>query len=159
MKKLLPTACIAGIALSGCAALLPLASHPVSGQPPQQILTATEVQLSSGNFRIIKTNAVGSSWGVNFLGIFPLLSPDIVKALSNLYENGCVGEGRPVAIVNVVQQNTAPYFILFSIPRITVRADVVEFVDGGAPPQLKTQEGTDDAGRLDSKVPGVGARE
>lgn len=33
------------------------------------------------------------------------------------------------AIVNVVQQNSSTYFILFGIPRITVRADVVEFTE------------------------------
>jgi hypothetical protein len=29
----------------------------------------------------------------------------------------------------VLQQSSAPYFILFSLPEITFRADVVEFVD------------------------------
>jgi len=55
--------------------------------------------------------------GITFLGIFPIVSPDYVKAIENLYIAGEVSEGKPLAIVNILQQNTSPFFILFSIPR------------------------------------------
>jgi hypothetical protein len=40
-----------------------------------------------------------------------------------------MAEGKALALINVIQQSSAPYFILFSLPETTFRADVVEFVD------------------------------
>jgi len=57
------------------------------------------------------------------------MSPDYAEAMAQLYQAGGITEGKAQAIVNVVQQNTSAYFILFGIPRITVRADVVEFTE------------------------------
>ena len=118
---------VIGFLLTGCA--LPLAGliTPSPGGGQEDIKTLTTVQLSTGNYRILKTNVVGSDWGISFLGIIPIISPDYTKAISKLYKAGELTEGTPQAIVNVLQQQTSPYFILFSIPRITFRADVVEF--------------------------------
>lgn len=91
------------------------------------IQTTTTIRLSTDNYRILKTNVVGTDWGIDILGLIPIVSPDYTKAIAKLYKAGEVAEGKPQAIVNVLQQHTAPYFILFSIPRITFRADVVEF--------------------------------
>jgi hypothetical protein len=129
MKKLLPKLLIMFFC-TGCAGISsPTISPSFSGFGGQQPLlqSTTAVQLTSRNYRIVKTNAVGSDWGINLLGLIPLVSPDYVKVVKELYEAGGVAEGKPQAIVNVVQQQTSPYFILFSIPRITIRADVVEF--------------------------------
>jgi hypothetical protein len=93
---------------------------------------ATAADLDDGSVDLTKlsnseTNVVGTDWGIYFLGLVPIVSPQYVKAMKQLYEAGGVAEGSPQAIVNVIQQHTSPYFILFSIPRITIRADVVEF--------------------------------
>lgn len=115
---------------TGCAGVSSPTISPsfsgLGGQVPL-VQTTTTVQLASQSYRILKANAVGSDWGINFLGFVPIVSPQYVKAMRRLYEAGGVTEGKPQAIVNVVQQHTSPYFILFSIPRITIRADVVEF--------------------------------
>lgn len=122
--------------LSGCALpladLTPFASSSSGGQ--EEIKTLTTVQLTSGNYRILKTNVTGTDWGISLLGIIPIVSPDYSKAISKLYKAGEVTEGAPQAIVNVLQQHSSPYFILFSIPRITFRADVVEFTQTGPAP-------------------------
>ena len=133
MKKLFPKLLIICFFCSGCAAFaLPtLLSSGSGGGGQQQLQTMTTVQLTSQNYRIIKTNVVGSDWGIKLLGLFPILSPDYVKAIKQLYEAGGVTEGKPLAIVNVFQQDTSPFFIIFSIPRITIRADVVEFTKPG----------------------------
>jgi hypothetical protein len=137
MKKLFPKLLILCFLCTGCAipllSLLPGFSSSGSGGQIQGIQTTTSVTLANDNYRILKTNVVGTDWGITFLGIFPIVSPDYVKAIENLYIAGEVSEGKPLAIVNILQQNTSPFFILFSIPRITFSADVVEFLKAATP--------------------------
>lgn len=97
-----------------------------------QVLTATSVNLSESNFKMIKANAMGTSWGFKLLGLISLKSPHYTEAIARLYEMAGVAEGRAQTIANVVYQNSSTYFILFSLPRITVRADVIEFVDNAS---------------------------
>jgi hypothetical protein len=136
MKKLIPSFCLLTIScllLSGCPAALPFLS-PASGQNQvQQLQTSTLVHLNGQNYRIIKTNITGTDWGFNLLGLVTLVSPNYVKAVKQLYKEGGITEGRAIALANVAQQDTSPYFILFSLPRITLRADVIEFT-GPVPP-------------------------
>jgi hypothetical protein len=127
MGKLLLKLLVVGILCTGCALPLPGLSPSISGGHQQDVKTVTNVELTRENYRIVKTNAVGTDWGINFLGLIPIISPDYIKALSELYKAGGVTEGKPQALINVLQQHTSPFFILFSIPRITFRADVVEF--------------------------------
>ena len=132
MSKLLPKLLFMFFFCTGCAAFtIPSISPLLSGLGGKQNLlqTTTTVRLTSQNYRIIKTNVVGSDWGINLLGLIPIVSPKYESVMKQLYEAGGVTEGKPQAIVNVIQQNTSPYFILFSITRITIRADVVEFVE------------------------------
>ena len=44
-----------------------------------------------------------------------------------LYTKAQMQSGRPQTLGNVVMEKTSAYWILFSIPRVSVRADVVEF--------------------------------
>lgn len=136
MKKLIPSFSLLTLfclLLSGCPAALPFLS-PASGQNQvQQLQTSTLVHLNGQNYRIIKTNITGTDWGFNLLGLVTLVSPNYVKAVKQLYKAGGVTEGRAIALANVAQQDTSPYFILFSLPRITLRADVIEFI-GPVPP-------------------------
>lgn len=116
---------------TGCAAFSsPTISTSLSGFGGQheQLQTTTTVQLTSQNYRILKTNVFGTDWGIDLLGIIPIVSPNCEKAMHQLYEAGGVKEGKPHAIVNVLKQHVSPYFILFSVPRVTIRADVVEFI-------------------------------
>jgi hypothetical protein len=138
MKKLMSTFSLLGLLcllLSGCPAALPFLSTTGSGlNQAQQLQTSTMVHLNGQNYRIVKTNVTGSDWGFSLLGLINLVSPNYVKAVKQLYKEGGITEGnRAIAVANVAQQDTSPYFILFSIPRITLRADVIEFV-GPAPP-------------------------
>ncbi|MDD5581378.1 MAG: hypothetical protein PHY16_19180 [Methylobacter sp.] len=130
--KILP---ILGL-LTGCAAALP-ALPGLSGLLPAaggtQVLTTTAVHLSRQNYKIVKANALGSSRGFSLLGLIALKSPQYEEAISQLYQNAKVSEGKAQAIVNVVHENTSTYYILFSLPKITVRADVIEFIDDAAP--------------------------
>jgi hypothetical protein len=126
--------------LTGCAAALP-ALPALSGLMPAtsgtHILTTTTVNLSRKNFKIVKANAFGSSVGFSFLGIFSLKSPSYEEALTQLYRSADVSEGKSQALVNVMHEQTSTYFILFALPKITVRADVIEFINDAAPISIR----------------------
>jgi len=126
--------------LTGCAAALP-ALPALSGLIPTtngaHILTTTTVNLSRKNFKIVKANAFGSSVGFSFLGIFSLKSPSYEEALTQLYRSADVSEGKPQAVVNVMQEQTSTYFILFALPKITVCADVIEFINDATPISIR----------------------
>ena len=126
--------------LTGCAAALP-ALPALSGLIPAangtHILTTTTVNLSRKNFKIVKANAFGSSVGFSFLGIFSLNSPSYEEALTQLYRSADVSEGKSQALVNVMHEQTSTYFILFALPKITVCADVIEFINDAAPINIR----------------------
>ncbi|MDR3579274.1 MAG: hypothetical protein P4L44_04850 [Oryzomonas sp.] len=137
MKKLLPRLLIFCFLCTGCAipffSQMTSFSPSVSGGQIPGIQATTTASLATDNYRILKTNVEGTDWGISLLGIFPIVSPDYAKAIAKLYTAGEVSVGKPQAVVNILQQNTSPYFILFSIPRIMFRADVVEFTKAAHP--------------------------
>lgn len=116
------------IFFSGCAPIpLTLPFSPSMGGSGALILTNTSVSLSKQNFKIVKANAIGRSWGVNLLGIIPVVSPLYSEAITQIYSQGGEMEGRPRALANIINQQTSDFYLLFSIPRIVVIADVIEF--------------------------------
>jgi hypothetical protein len=120
------------IGMTGCAAIaalpIDLPSGP-SGSGPTSVLTRTEVQLTQRNYRVVQTNLRGTSQGFALLGILVLKPPDATEAFAKLLAGVENLEGQAVAVINVMQDSSAPFFLLFSLPTITFRADVVEFVE------------------------------
>ena len=95
--------------------------------------SGTSVSLAGNNYRLIKAGASGHSSGFRLLGIIPFASPNYATAKASLYKS--VGQpltGKAVALANETEDRSALYLILFSVPKITITADVVEFTD--APP-------------------------
>lgn len=129
--------------LTGCAAAVP-AIPALSGLLPgpggTQVLTTTTVNLSKQNYKIVKANAIGSSTGFSFLGLISLKSPGFNEAMTRLYRNANVSEGKAQAIVNVVLEQSSTYFVLFALPKITVRADVIEFAGDALPAKTTDAE-------------------
>ncbi len=95
-----------------------------SGEFPGQ--SDSRVDLSKANFRVLKAGAVGTSYGFKLLGIFPLAAPHYSTAMQDLRSQAPM-EGRAAAVANVTQDNSSLYLILFSIPKITVSGDIIEF--------------------------------
>jgi hypothetical protein len=87
------------------------------------------VDLSRKNYAIVKANAIGESSGFSLLGIIPFAAPKYTDAMSDLCSKAVMSEGKAHALVNVVQERSSIYLILFSIPKLTVRADIIEFLD------------------------------
>jgi len=96
--------------------------------------TGTQVLLKSNNYKMIKAGARGESSGFYFLGIIPFASPSYGEAKADLYQSiGKDLEGKSVALANQTQDMSLMYLILFSIPKLTITADVIEFIDEPTP--------------------------
>jgi hypothetical protein len=116
---------VAGIA---CAAVLftGCASNRTELTSPS---TQTAVNLSQNNFRIIKAGAIGTSHGFRLLGIIPFAGANETQARANLYQNlGKSLEGKSATLANTTYAKSTIYLILFSVPKVTVEADVVEYI-------------------------------
>jgi len=120
---------IAGALLSGCAAAVPAASSGAGllGQQQASAHTQTSVNLAEGNFVLVKTNVVGSSKGFSLLGLIPIYPARLTKAMDRLYVKAEIQVGTPKTLAHLVTEHSSTYWILFSIPEITARADVVQF--------------------------------
>lgn len=93
--------------------------------------TNTVVNLSSSNYKIVKAEAQGTSSGFFLLGLIPFKSPTYSEAKASLYKGlGSSVEGRSVAFANQTEDLSSSFFILFSIPKVTITADLVEFTEG-----------------------------
>ena len=97
------------------------------GSMPTEI--ATNVELGEKNFKVVKTNVVGTDTGFRLLGIIPINPSSLREAMEHLVDNSGIIPGDSKALVNLSKENASMYFILFSTPRVSVRADVVEFVE------------------------------
>src|SRR3954471_2432795 len=117
------------------AAQLPFTSLPdflKPNQPPAEVLNSTHVTLMENNFRIVETNVVGKSRGFKLLGLITIKPTSHTRAMSRLYEKAHVEVGRPQTLANVVHESSSTYLILFSLPQVTIRADLIEFTDSPA---------------------------
>jgi hypothetical protein len=111
--------CAAAFIIAGCA----------STRVESAASTQTEVSLTHGNYKMIRAGAEGRSYGFRFLlGIIPITAPSTADARADLYQN--IGEsvnGKSVALINVTEDRSTTWLLLFSIPKIVITGDVVEF--------------------------------
>jgi len=118
VATLFVAACIVG--LVGCAS-----RGEFKGQA-----TVAGVGLTKKNYKVIKVGAKGESSGFKLLGIIPFASPSYADAKEGLYASvGQPLEGRAIALVNQTEDRSVMYLILFSIPKVTITADVIEYLE------------------------------
>ncbi len=116
--------------MSGCAALAPVSAligSPHGSAPPLQVHEETKVDLARGNFALLKTNVWGQSKGFSLLGFITIYPPTLVKAMNRMYAAARMQPGQPQTVAHLIIEQTSSYYILFGIPKIEVRADIVEF--------------------------------
>ncbi len=92
--------------------------------------TDTSVSLAGKNYKVVQAGVMGHSSGFRLLGIIPIVSPNYASAKASLYKS--IKEpitGKAVALANETEDRSSLYLILFSIPRVTITADVIEFTD------------------------------
>ena len=134
----------------GCAGLAayPLSSTPALLSPAGavEIHNQTQVRLDQDNFVTVKTNASGKSKGFALLGLITIVPAKFSTALDRCYVQAGIESGTPQTLANVVMERNTTYWILFSIPEVSVRADVVEFV-----PAESSDEESPEMMRVDRK--------
>jgi hypothetical protein len=110
------------LAVAGCA-------------PRGKVTTATPGQpLSRANFRVLEKNVRGRDTGFALLGLIPFSSPSYADAMSDVRAKSGMAN-RAAALTNVTEDRSTIYVVLFSLPRITITADVIEFLpDTPSPP-------------------------
>ena len=91
--------------------------------------TTTHVDLSRKNYELVRPNAIGSSYGFKLLGLVPIVSPTYAAAMSRLHSEAGHRNGKAEALINVNEERSSVYLVLFSVPTLTVRADVIEFTE------------------------------
>jgi hypothetical protein len=90
----------------------------------------TQAVLARKNFRIVKANIEGTSTGLTLLGVIPVDPPTRAKAVALLWaRSGLQPIGGAYALTNLAVDESNGYFVLFSLPAVTVRADIVEFTE------------------------------
>jgi hypothetical protein len=127
LLSLLGLAALAG----GCAAASALPVAAMLGSPNSaalQIQNSTEVRLQEKNFILIKTNLVGHASGFSLLGVLTIVPARFTVAMNRLYADAQMKQGRAQTLANLVMEQDSSYFILFSIPKTSIRADVIEFI-------------------------------
>lgn len=93
---------------------------------------SSDVTLRGNNYKIVKAGAIGVSRGFKLFGIIPIARPNYADAKSSLYSSiGESVEGRSIALANQTEDKSSIYLIIFSIQKLTISADIVEF---NAPP-------------------------
>jgi len=117
MKKI-----VAGILMfcaAGCANLA----------TPADKADLSSVSLTHNNYRVLKQAAQGRDMGFKLFGFIPIVPVRYGDAMTDLYR-GVNTEGKSAALINVNKDRSTMYCILFSLPSITITADVVEFLEG-----------------------------
>lgn len=92
----------------------------------------TRVDLTQKNYRVIKTNAVGTDAGWALFCLFPLRSPQYSEAKARLYE-GVNLEGRATGLANLTEDRELLFLLLICREKLTLSADIVEFIEPGQP--------------------------
>lgn len=135
MARALLLICVCAL-LSGCAAIAPFSSlvSAPTGPPPLQVHEETQVKLAEDNFLLIKTNVIGRSHGFSLLGIITIVPATLTKAMNRLYGAAEMPPGEPQTVAHLVIEQTSSYYILFGVPEVDVRADIVQFKPGPPPP-------------------------
>ena len=95
------------------------------GKMPQ--LSTANTALAEGNYRVIKANARGTDTGFWLLFI-PFSTPSYADAMESLHEKVSI-EGRATSLINVTEDKSTFTLLLFSIPKLTITADVIEFTE------------------------------
>ena len=93
--------------------------------------TQTVANLSEKNFRVIETNVQGTSSGFSIFGFLgpaalPIFSPTYAGAMASLHRAAQI-EGKSAVPVNMTVDISYFNLLIFSIPSITVCADIVEY--------------------------------
>jgi hypothetical protein len=140
---------LAAAGLGGCAALpaLPTLLGGLGGGAEGKALLGTSVGLSRANYRVVRSGVRGESSGLTLLLFLTIIPTSYADAFADLQAKAPFEADRAQALANVVYERSARNFLLFALPKVRVRADVVEFLDDPAGPPCPAA-GSEPAGPL-----------
>ncbi len=115
---------------AGCASLstVPLTSLLPPSGANADVHSQTSVRLEEANFRVVKTNLVGHCKGFALVGLITIVPAEYAKALDRLYAQAQLQSGKAQTLAHLTVERSSLFLILFSVPKVSVRADLVEFV-------------------------------
>ena len=74
------------------------------------------------------------------LGIIPITAPSSADARADLYAHlGQPVNNKSIALVNIMEDRSTTWLLLFSIPKMVVTGDMVEFTDEDSGPAHSVQ--------------------
>lgn len=122
---------LAASAWLGCAGF-PVLPSSLPGAAPvdPRIQQSTGVSLSEANYRVVQTGVQAQSSGLTLLLVLRVIPTSSTLAVERLYREAGLEPGGAWALANVVFEVQGRNFLLFALPRVRVRADVVEFQPG-----------------------------
>ena len=134
------TASLIGALCAGMLITTGCSSTRVDNNSPS---TQTQVSLTRGNYRMIQAGAEGHSYGFRFLlGIIPITAPSTAAARADLYRSLNQSlVGRSAALINVSEDRSTTWLLLFSVPKIVITGDVVEFTQENPAPPIQQASG------------------
>lgn len=92
--------------------------------------TSTTVALNEKNYRLVQPGASGTSYGFRLLGVIPFANPHYATARKKLYAGlDQPIQGKAIALSNELEDKSTVYLVLFSVPKFTLTADVIEFTE------------------------------
>ena len=119
------------VVLIGLAVLLTSVGCATRGLLPTEHVT--NVNLERKNFEIVQTNVIGTDTGFVLFDLFkfgiPINPCSLTEAMKDMYESARITTGEPVALANVAKEYRYFNLILFSLPRVAIRADVIKFTE------------------------------
>jgi hypothetical protein len=101
--------------------------YSVDGNASLQVHEQTSVELKEDDFLLVRTNVVGRSRGFSLLGLITIYPATLTKAMNRMYASAEMQPGHPQTVAHLVIEQTTTYWILFGVPEINARADIVEF--------------------------------
>src|SRR5579883_2539741 len=134
------------VLMGGCAAVVPLSSAVSALNPTTtpQIFNTTELRLQQKNFVMVKSNVIGQSKGWTLFGLITMVPARFNTAMTRLTTQADLKPGSSRTLADLTVEKDSNFYILFSVPRTTVRADVIEFIPDiqPQPPSVETKTNT-----------------
>lgn len=116
--------------------LLLIVSAGCASRGKLEQMQGTSVALTQKNYRVLKAGAAGNDWGWRLFCLVPFANPEYATAKANLYE-GVKIEGKATGLANLTEDRSRQCFILFSLEKLTLSADIIEFVESDQPGRVR----------------------
>ena len=112
-----------------------LISSPLSSSAPgPQVHEETRVNLLRDNFVLVRTNVIGQSRGFSLFGLLTISPATLMKAIQRMYGQAHMSPGEPQTVTHLIIEQSSSFWLLFSIPKVQVCADIVQFRPGAQAP-------------------------